>query len=222
MVQGAAWCREGRKYTVHDPVPGTVTGVVSADDVDALEDVAPAEWAGDVVVYSHFAGAPPMPPAHYPQRHPLRRGSVALWHWGTCFHGTINCFFAAVGCRLSGVGCSPCSNESAVAQSPGLPGLDPTQGGSGCSVLVCLADELVSLPANTNLVVSLPPLHCEVFTMAPIKVSAGTASLLCCVLRSMATHSSAVLFAPALQLCLTLSSPCYWACYLLNAMPHQW
>ncbi|CAI7793552.1 unnamed protein product [Closterium sp. NIES-53] len=54
--QGAGWCRDGRKYTMHNPDPDAVTGTVAAADVDLLADVAAGDWTGDVVVFSHNAG----------------------------------------------------------------------------------------------------------------------------------------------------------------------
>ncbi|CAI7879641.1 unnamed protein product, partial [Closterium sp. NIES-54] len=53
--QGAGWCRDGRKYTMHNPDPDAVTGTVAAADVDLLADVAAGDWTGDVVVFSHNA-----------------------------------------------------------------------------------------------------------------------------------------------------------------------
>ncbi|CAI5479866.1 unnamed protein product [Closterium sp. Yama58-4] len=54
--QGAGWCRDGRKYTMHNPDPDAVTGTVAAADVDLLADVAAGDWTGDVAVFSHNAG----------------------------------------------------------------------------------------------------------------------------------------------------------------------
>ncbi|CAI5497797.1 unnamed protein product, partial [Closterium sp. Naga37s-1] len=54
--QGAGWCRDGRKYTMHNPDPDAVTGTVAAADVDLLADVAASDWTGDVAVFSHNAG----------------------------------------------------------------------------------------------------------------------------------------------------------------------
>ncbi|KAL6638101.1 hypothetical protein ACP70R_025673 [Stipagrostis hirtigluma subsp. patula] len=51
--QGAGWCRVTKKTRVHDAAPGTLTGSVRADDVDAIAQVAGAGWGGDVVVYAH-------------------------------------------------------------------------------------------------------------------------------------------------------------------------
>jgi hypothetical protein len=54
--QGAGWCRLGKKNLVHDEQPGTVTGVVRAQDVDYLAKVADHSWNGDVILYSHIGG----------------------------------------------------------------------------------------------------------------------------------------------------------------------
>ncbi|KAF8751015.1 hypothetical protein HU200_012312 [Digitaria exilis] len=54
--QGAGWCRVGKKNLVHDEQPGTVTGVIRAQDVDYLAKVADQTWNGDVIVYSHIGG----------------------------------------------------------------------------------------------------------------------------------------------------------------------
>lgn len=54
--QGAAWCKVGRKYAVHDPCPDAVSSTVSAADVDGLADAAGPNWTGEVVVFSHQAG----------------------------------------------------------------------------------------------------------------------------------------------------------------------
>ncbi|XP_030523184.1 probable galactinol--sucrose galactosyltransferase 1 [Rhodamnia argentea] len=54
--QGAGWCKVGKKNLIHDEQPGTVTGVIRADDVDYLPKVAGANWTGNVILYSHLAG----------------------------------------------------------------------------------------------------------------------------------------------------------------------
>ncbi|XP_062196133.1 probable galactinol--sucrose galactosyltransferase 1 [Phragmites australis] len=54
--QGAGWCRVGKKNLIHDKQPGTVTGVIRAQDVDYLAKVADHNWNGDVIVYSHIGG----------------------------------------------------------------------------------------------------------------------------------------------------------------------
>ena len=55
-VQGAGWCGEGRKYTIHNDDITVISTSVSAADVDALSDVAPVGWAGDVAVFAHTSG----------------------------------------------------------------------------------------------------------------------------------------------------------------------
>ncbi|KAJ1702439.1 hypothetical protein LUZ63_002218 [Rhynchospora breviuscula] len=54
--QGAGWCRVGKKNLIHDEQPGTVTGVINANDVDCLRRTADEDWNGDVVIYSHLGG----------------------------------------------------------------------------------------------------------------------------------------------------------------------
>ncbi|KAL5197001.1 hypothetical protein ABZP36_000513 [Zizania latifolia] len=58
--QGAGWCRVAKKTRVHDAAPGTLTGTVRADDVDAIAQVAGGAgeggWDGEAVVYAHRAG----------------------------------------------------------------------------------------------------------------------------------------------------------------------
>ncbi|KAF0907097.1 hypothetical protein E2562_014698 [Oryza meyeriana var. granulata] len=56
--QGAGWCRVAKKTRVHDAAPGTLTGTVRADDVDAIVQVAGegGGWDGEAVVYAHRAG----------------------------------------------------------------------------------------------------------------------------------------------------------------------
>uniref|UniRef100_A0A0E0LIE5 galactinol--sucrose galactosyltransferase n=1 Tax=Oryza punctata TaxID=4537 RepID=A0A0E0LIE5_ORYPU len=58
--QGAGWCRVAKKTRVHDAAPGTLTGAVRADDVDAIAQVAGegddgGGWDGEAVVYAHRA-----------------------------------------------------------------------------------------------------------------------------------------------------------------------
>jgi len=60
--QGAGWCRVTKRTRVHDAAPGTLTGTVRADDVDAIARVAGdsddggnGEWDGEAVVYAHRA-----------------------------------------------------------------------------------------------------------------------------------------------------------------------
>uniref|UniRef100_A0A0D9W0H1 galactinol--sucrose galactosyltransferase n=1 Tax=Leersia perrieri TaxID=77586 RepID=A0A0D9W0H1_9ORYZ len=47
--QGAGWCRVTKKTRVHDAAPGTLTGSVRADDVDAITTLAGPGWSGDAV-----------------------------------------------------------------------------------------------------------------------------------------------------------------------------
>lgn len=54
--QGAGWCRVAKKNLIHDQQPGTVSGVIRAQDVEHLARVADHGWNGDVVVYLHVGG----------------------------------------------------------------------------------------------------------------------------------------------------------------------
>ncbi|NP_001105775.2 alkaline alpha galactosidase 3 [Zea mays] len=54
--QGAGWCRVAKKNLIHDQQPGTVSGVIRAQDVEHLGRVADHGWNGDVVVYLHVGG----------------------------------------------------------------------------------------------------------------------------------------------------------------------
>ena len=54
--QGAGWCRVTKKTRVHDAAPGTLTGSVRAEDVDAIADLAGPGWGGAAVVYAYRSG----------------------------------------------------------------------------------------------------------------------------------------------------------------------
>ncbi|ERN19099.1 probable galactinol--sucrose galactosyltransferase 1 [Amborella trichopoda] len=54
--QGAGWCRIGKKNTIHDKQPGTITGSIRAKDVDYLPKIAENDWSGNAVLYSHLGG----------------------------------------------------------------------------------------------------------------------------------------------------------------------
>ncbi|KAF9592750.1 hypothetical protein IFM89_017320 [Coptis chinensis] len=54
--QGAGWCKVAKKTLIHDTLPGTLTGSVRATDVDLMDQVAGADWNGEVVVYAHRSG----------------------------------------------------------------------------------------------------------------------------------------------------------------------
>lgn len=54
--QGAGWCKVVKKIRIHDASPGTLSGSVSAADVDSIPQVAGADWNGEVVVYSFRSG----------------------------------------------------------------------------------------------------------------------------------------------------------------------
>ncbi|TYK11099.1 putative galactinol--sucrose galactosyltransferase 2 isoform X1 [Cucumis melo var. makuwa] len=54
--QGAGWCRITKKTRIHDESPGTLTTSVRAADVDAISQVAGADWKGDTIVYAYRSG----------------------------------------------------------------------------------------------------------------------------------------------------------------------
>ncbi|KAL8467505.1 hypothetical protein ACS0TY_030947 [Phlomoides rotata] len=51
--QGAGWCKVIKKTRIHDTSPGTLTTSVKATDVDAIAQIAGAEWKGDAIVYAY-------------------------------------------------------------------------------------------------------------------------------------------------------------------------
>lgn len=55
--QGAGWCKVTKKTRIHDESPGTLTGSVCATDVDAIAQVAAADWNGETIVYAHKSGS---------------------------------------------------------------------------------------------------------------------------------------------------------------------
>ena len=54
--QGAGWCKIAKKTRVHDAAPGTLTGTVSARDVDGIAQLAGEGWDGQAVVYAYKSG----------------------------------------------------------------------------------------------------------------------------------------------------------------------
>jgi raffinose synthase len=54
--QGAGWCKVSKKTRIHDESPGTLTGSVRAVDVDAMSQVAGADWNGETIVYAYKSG----------------------------------------------------------------------------------------------------------------------------------------------------------------------
>ncbi|CAD6215103.1 unnamed protein product [Miscanthus lutarioriparius] len=54
--QGAGWCRVTKNTRVHDAAPGTLTGSVRADDVDAIAGLAGPGWNGEAVAYAYRSG----------------------------------------------------------------------------------------------------------------------------------------------------------------------
>ncbi|KAL9230064.1 hypothetical protein vseg_005457 [Gypsophila vaccaria] len=62
--QGAGWCKVGKRNLIHDEQPGTVTGIIRANDVNYLYKIADAGWTGDAVVYAHLTGEVVYLPQH--------------------------------------------------------------------------------------------------------------------------------------------------------------
>ncbi|XP_040966576.1 probable galactinol--sucrose galactosyltransferase 1 [Gossypium hirsutum] len=54
--QGAGWCEVTRKMVNHDELPGTITSIIRASDVEYLFQVAEDGWIGDSILYSHLGG----------------------------------------------------------------------------------------------------------------------------------------------------------------------
>ncbi|XP_028761539.1 probable galactinol--sucrose galactosyltransferase 2 isoform X1 [Neltuma alba] len=54
--QGAGWCKIEKKTRVHDASPATLSGSVSASDVDLIAQVAGYDWDGQAIVYAFRSG----------------------------------------------------------------------------------------------------------------------------------------------------------------------
>ena len=54
--QGAGWCKDTKKNRIHDTSPGTLTGLVRAEDADLISEVAGEDWSGDSIVYAYKSG----------------------------------------------------------------------------------------------------------------------------------------------------------------------
>ncbi|CAL9060457.1 probable galactinol--sucrose galactosyltransferase 2 [Musa acuminata AAA Group] len=54
--QGAGWCKLAKKTCVHDATPGTLTGAVTATDVNTIAQLAGPDWDGQAVVYGFKSG----------------------------------------------------------------------------------------------------------------------------------------------------------------------
>lgn len=54
--QGAGWCRVTKKPLIHEEHVETLTGSITAKDVDYLPRVADDGWSGDTIAYSHRGG----------------------------------------------------------------------------------------------------------------------------------------------------------------------
>ena len=51
--QGAGWCKVTKKTRIHNADPGTLTGTISAQDVDSIAQLAGPDWDGQAIVYSY-------------------------------------------------------------------------------------------------------------------------------------------------------------------------
>ncbi|CAI5520231.1 unnamed protein product [Closterium sp. Naga37s-1] len=54
--QGAAWCKDSRKYKFHDSESKELAGTICAADIEGLEQLTGPDWEGDVAIYSHNSG----------------------------------------------------------------------------------------------------------------------------------------------------------------------
>ncbi|KAI4300776.1 hypothetical protein L6164_034112 [Bauhinia variegata] len=54
--QGAGWCKIEKTTRIHDASPGTLSGSVTANDVDLFNQVAGADWDGETIVYAFRSG----------------------------------------------------------------------------------------------------------------------------------------------------------------------
>jgi len=54
--QGAGWCKVEKKTRIHNADPGTLTGTISAHDVDSIAQLASSDWDGQTIVYSYKSG----------------------------------------------------------------------------------------------------------------------------------------------------------------------
>lgn len=54
--QGAGWCKVEKKTRIHNADPGTLTGTISAHDVDSIAQLAGSDWDGQTIVYSYRSG----------------------------------------------------------------------------------------------------------------------------------------------------------------------
>ncbi|KAM3320314.1 hypothetical protein P3S67_007514 [Capsicum chacoense] len=52
--QGAGWCKVGKKNLIYDCQPGTITGIIHANDVNYLPRIAHDGWTGDAILYSYL------------------------------------------------------------------------------------------------------------------------------------------------------------------------
>lgn len=54
--QGAGWCKVEKKTRIHNADPGTLTGTITAHDVDSIAQLAGSDWDGQTIVYSYKSG----------------------------------------------------------------------------------------------------------------------------------------------------------------------
>lgn len=54
--QGAGWCRVIKKTRIHDSAPATITGSVRIEDVDSIAQLAGPGWNGEAIIYAFKSG----------------------------------------------------------------------------------------------------------------------------------------------------------------------
>ncbi|KAF3649892.1 hypothetical protein FXO38_01296 [Capsicum annuum] len=52
--QGAGWCKFGKKNLIYDCQPGTIAGIIRANDVNYLPRIAHDGWTGDAILYFYL------------------------------------------------------------------------------------------------------------------------------------------------------------------------
>lgn len=95
--QGAGWCKVTKKTRIHDESPGTLTGSVCATDVDAIAQVAAADWNGETIVYAHKSGEVVRLPKGASVPVTLKVLEYELFHFCPLKEITSNISFAPIG-----------------------------------------------------------------------------------------------------------------------------
>lgn len=95
--QGAGWCKIEKKTRIHDTAPGTLTGSVRAVDVDAITQIAGADWGGETVVYAYRSGEVVRLPKDASLPVTLQVLEYELFHFCPLKEITTNVAFAPIG-----------------------------------------------------------------------------------------------------------------------------